>query len=286
MKLRYRARKMEKGYNDIINAKNSTLKLIEFGRLFFPDKGGKYGGESNNKELVLTILSGKCSIKLKNDPTGLFEYNSLGGRKDVFSGKPTMVYIPGNTEYIVESESEKVDIGIFRAPANKNTPPTLIKPQDVVHSSRGANNWRRDVYAGIGSNIEAERLLVGETINPPGNWSGMPAHKHDELNLPYEVPFEEIYFFIIKPSDGFGMLRLYTSLDDNDPFDEAIVVENGDAVCLPRGYHPVCVVPGFQLYYLWGLSGVHRQHSNACAVDPTQIWLNNCEPIVKEMQRQ
>lgn len=253
--------------------------------MFLPDKQEKYGDLSNNKELVLTVLTGKCSMKLKNDIFGLVEYDSLGHREDVFSGKPNMVYVPCNTEYVVESESENLGIGIFKAPANKNTSPVLVKSQDVVCSSRGTNNWRRNVCTGIGPNIEAEKLLVGETINPPGNWSGIPAHKHDKLNLPYEVPFEEIYFFMIKPSNGFGILRAYTPPDDKDPFDEALVIENGDAVSLPRGYHPVCVAPGFQLYYLWGLSGVYRQYSNACAVDPSQIWLNHCEPMVKEILR-
>ena len=46
---------------------------------------------------------------------------------------------------------------------------------------------------------------VGETLNPPGNWSSYPPHKHDQHNPPEEVALEEVYLFRVEPAGGFGV---------------------------------------------------------------------------------
>ena len=56
--------------------------------------------------------------------------------------------------------------------------------------------------------LDTKRLIVGETINPPGNWSSFPPHKHDTDNPPEGV-YEEVYFFLVRPRGGFGLSRVY-----------------------------------------------------------------------------
>ncbi len=41
-------------------------------------------------------------------------------------------------------------------------------------------------------------------------------------------------------------MRLYS-----DQRDDAVVVEDGDTVLLPNGFHPVAAPPGYRVYYLW-----------------------------------
>jgi len=132
-------------------------------------------------------------------------------------------------------------------------------------------------------NVKAQRLLVGETLNPPGNWSSYPPHKHDR-KAPSEAPLEEVYFFKIKPPHGFGLQRIYTSPEDENPFDEVFLLENDDTVVIPRGYHPVVAAPGYQLYYLWVLAGEERKYG-AWSDDPNHRWLRNCEPMINEALR-
>ena len=73
-------------------------------------------------------------------------------------------------------------------------------------------------------------------------------------------PYEEVYFFRIKPSQCFGLQKVYTPPDDKDPFDVVYVVEDGDTVVIPRGDHPVVAAPRYQLYYLWILAGEERRY--------------------------
>ena len=281
MKRIFKNVKLEKGYTCIVSPKNSELKYIEFGRVFLPEKNDEYAGETGNREAVLTIFGGKCSIQVET-ATQKVSYNSIGYRRDVFSGRPTMVYLPPNVEYRIIAESQ-VEIGVSMAPSNSSSPPILVKPEDVMESQVGAWNWKRTVYTSIGENVKAQRLLVGETFNPPGNWSSYPPHKHDRKS-PSEVPLEEVYFFKVKPPNGFGLQRIYTSPEDEEPFDEIFLLENDATVVIPRGYHPVVAAPGYQLYYLWVLAGEERKYG-AWSDDPNHGWLRNCEPIINEVLR-
>jgi len=83
---------------------------------------------------------------------------------------------------------------------------------------------------------------------------------------------EEIYFFRVKPSQGFGFIWTYTDPKDADGFSTVFVVEDGDTVLLPKGYHPVVAAPGYELHYAWVLAGEERRYG-AWADDPRHAWV-------------
>ena len=144
----------------------------------------------------------------------------------------------------------------------------------MVAKQAGRDNWQRTVYSALAEDVPAQRLLAGETLNPPGNWSSFPPHKHDRSNPPGEALLEEIYFFRIKPAQGFGLMWTYTAAGDPDGFSTAFVVEDGDTVLLPKGYHPVVAAPGYELHYTWVLAGEERRYG-AWADDPRHAWVKN-----------
>lgn len=188
---------------------------------------------------------------------------------NVFDGKATAVYIPPNSNYKMTAESQ-LEIAILSAPGGDNKEPVLITPSDVKVKKVGKGNFRREVHDIIVDNISftPKYLLVGETFNPPGNWSSYPPHKHDEKKLPDEVKLEEIYHYRISPEQGFGLQRIYTK---NKKFDQTYVVKNKDTVVIPFGYHPVVAAPGYFLYYLWCLAGdIRMMKPND---DPLHQWV-------------
>ena len=109
--------------------------------------------------------------------------------------------------------------------------------------------------------------MVGETFNPPGNWSSYPPHKHDGKDG--EPTLEEVYYFTIDPPQGFGQQILYT----NDGESASHSVRDGDTVLLPYGYHPVSASPGYRLCYLWGMAG--EQRKLALHEDPAHKWIHD-----------
>jgi 5-deoxy-glucuronate isomerase len=182
-----------------------------------------------------------------------------------------MFYIPPATEYKIESRNAVVTM--FTAPADAVKQAAVVIPKgQSVNNRVGKNNWFRNVYSSIGENVAAHRLLVGETLNPAGNWSSCPPHKHDQFSPPAEVPMEEIYHFQVQPKQGFGFMRLYTKPTAEDPFDETMLIRDGDTVLIPRGYHTVVAAPGYQVSYVWALAGEARKYG-AWADDPDHGWL-------------
>jgi 5-deoxy-glucuronate isomerase len=251
----------------------ATMRFLDFTRLRL-GRGERHAGATGWREYVLDFFSGTASVVLESSADKKHQFKEVGGRADVFSGPPVMLYVPPQSRYEITSTSEAVDAGIFSAPSRATAPPALLEGPAVVARQVGRNNWQRTVYTALGENVPAERLLAGETLNPQGNWSSYPPHKHDRRNPPQEAVLEEIYFFRLKPAQGYGFIWTYTAPDDPEGFSNVFVVEDGDTVLLPKGYHPVVAAPGYELHYTWVLAGEERRYG-AWSDDPRHAWVKN-----------
>ncbi|MGH9407694.1 MAG: 5-deoxy-glucuronate isomerase [Terriglobia bacterium] len=256
-------------YQEIIAPK--TMRFLDFARLQL-EKGERFSGQTDGREAVLDLFGGTVSITVER-PSGKQVFTGVGKREDVFGGPPAMVYIPPQSHWEMEA-STATDVGIFSAPSQASSPPAVAQGKDVVANRVGRDNWTRTVYSALADNVKAERLLAGETLNPPGNWSSYPPHKHDQNHPPNEAVLEEVYFFRVKPSQGFGLMWTYTAEDGPQGFSTAFAIEDGDTVLLPKGYHPVVAAPGYQLHYTWVLAGEERRYG-AWADDPRHAWIRN-----------
>jgi 5-deoxy-glucuronate isomerase len=247
----------------------ADLKYLTFARLIFGDSFRAYSASSGAREIALDVFAGQCTVKT---PGGTLTGEA---RRGPFDDPPVMFYIPPSTDFTVECATGDAHVALFSAPASGVTQaPVCIQPGDATLNRVGKANWFRDVYSSIGENVAAAKLLVGETINPPGNWSSSPPHKHDTFSPPSEVPMEEIYYFQVRPKQGFGFMRLYTNPTAEHPFDQTMLIQDGDTVLIPRGYHTVVAAPGYRINYAWALAGEGRKYG-AWADDPNHSWLRN-----------
>ncbi len=247
-----------------------TMRFLDFATLHL-EKGDRHSLSTGGREYVLDIFSGAVTLTVGTVGRSKEIYRQIGKRADVFSGPPVMSYLPPNSQVEIKAESA-VEMGIFSAPASSQAAAALLEGATVVTKQVGRDNWLRTVYSALGENVPAERLLAGETLNPPGNWSSFPPHKHDRSNPPQEAVLEEIYYFRLKPAQGFGFIWTYTAADDPEGFSSVFVVEDGDTVLLPKGYHPVVAAPGYELHYTWVLAGEERRYG-AWADDPRHAWV-------------
>ncbi|NLN16538.1 MAG: 5-deoxy-glucuronate isomerase [Firmicutes bacterium] len=267
------------GCHVLVNEDNSPLKLLRLSRILLTPELSVYEGSTEDREAALHILGGKAAVRVSTK-TGLnLDYPNIGGRRDVFQGAPTTVYIPRESTFTISRRSPRLDVLLVSAPARVDTAPALIRPEEAPMNVAGANNWRRRVYNCIGENVQADRLLVGETFGAPGAWSSYPPHKHDSDKPPYEMPAEEVYFFQINPPQGFAVMRVYTDKDDPEPFDEVFLIENNDIGLIPRGYHPVSAAGGYEVYYFWAIAGDQRLYG-AWSEDPQHAWVKHCERLL------
>ncbi len=260
------------GWHTVVSPQLGQTKQITFSLLRL-EAGSEYEGQVVG-ETVAVLLSGIMDAEVDGR-----RWSSVGQRRDVFSGKAYALYLPSNARFRIRANTF-VELAFGTVPAPTGGEPTLITPDQVKSRSVGLFNWRRDIDDIVDSSFPARRLLVGETRNPPGNWSSYPPHKHEEENPPFETQMEEVYHFRIFPPTGFAIQMIYT---DDGELNEAIIVKDGDTVVIPRGYHPVGAPPGYAVYYLWILAGERRQMF--VKFDPAHEWVNGAEGIMKEWHR-
>ncbi|MGA2073119.1 MAG: 5-deoxy-glucuronate isomerase [Terriglobia bacterium] len=261
----------KEGFQQIVPP--GVMRFLDFARLNLR-KGQRHSAKAEERESVLDVFSGTASIAVETAYGQRQVFSGVGARSDVFSGPPVMVYLPPHSSYEITAASEGFDAGIFSAPSAARAPATLLAGPAVTAKNVGRDNWQRTVYSALAENVPAERLLAGETLNPPGNWSSYPPHKHDRSNPPNEAVLEEIYFFRTRPAQGFGLMWTYTAADDAEGFSTVFVIEDGDTVLLPKGYHPVVAAPGYELHYTWVLAGEERRYG-AWADDPRHAWVKS-----------
>lgn len=267
---------LKPGLNSIMAPGAYPLKYLKLDRLLFTESFREYEEHSGGDEIGLSVFSGLCSIHVDGEE----KWDNAGGRENIFTGLPTIAYIPRQRRWRVKALSPTVALGVFRAPARRDTAPAIVRPDRIKVLTPGADAWRRRVIIPIGADMDADRLIMGETYSLPGRWSSYPPHKHDTSMPPKEEWYEEVYHFFIQPPQGYGIQRIYTAPGDPQPLDEVYVVEDGDSVAIPRGYHPVAAAGGYQVAYFWALAGEARTYA-AWSDDPRHEWLRSVEPIVK-----
>lgn len=262
-----------KGHQSIFQPGQQDIRWLglEILRL---DAGESWQASPGDMETALVILSGLCTIAVKKG--GEFRWEKIGGRDSIFGGPATAVYVPRMSEMSITAES-RMEVAFVQAPCETDLPPVLIKPGDVKVMSAGVANWRRDVHLIIppGSPI-SQRLIVGETTNPPGNWSGISPHKHDEIS-DNENALEEFYFYKTRPADSDAVQLVY-----RDQQKQAHMVGNDEVMVFLNGYHPTVVAPGAALCYLWVLAGQDKAYR--IGTDPRFNWVGNAEAVIKEMK--
>jgi 5-deoxy-glucuronate isomerase len=260
------------GNNEIVGP--GRMGLLQFSILRL-NEGETEIVEMTDREIALVILTGTATIAVDSE-----RYEGIGGRKDVFSANPATVYVPAGSGAVVECAGPgPVQVAVCSAPSTLKRAPALIAPADVKVKTVGRTNWTRHVKDIIDVSFEAQHLVLGETLNPPGNWSSSPPHRHDIDNPPHEVNMEEIYFYQSKPTQGFGFQRIYT---DDRSLDVSYCVEHNDTVMIPEGYHPVAAAPGYQIYYLWFLAGPTSRVLMP-SDDPAHAWLKDVEPVIDNL---
>ena len=217
--------------------------------------GETVSADTGDREVCLVFVTGNGKAS-----AGRKELGSLGGRKSPFEGKPAAVYVPQGSHWSVTAESE-LELAVCSAPGlGGGLPVRVIAPDRIGQLVRGKGTNTRYVTNILPEDEPADSLLVVEVITPGGHTSSYPPHKHDQDNLPAESYLEETYYHRLNPPQGFAFQRVYTDADENGDrsLDEAMAIEDGDVVLVPKGYHPCAACHGYDLYYLNVMAGPKR----------------------------
>ncbi|WP_052465284.1 5-deoxy-glucuronate isomerase [Thermotoga profunda] len=253
------------------------MRYLGFERILL-SSSQEYSSESKDFEIFLVILSGRCDVSVKDR-----EFKNIGGRKNVFQGKPFSVYIPPKSSFTIRTnQQEGVEVALAKAKVDEECliEPYLIKPEEVASGKWGISNYSRVYHQiAVDQTHPAVKLMIGETFTPSGNWSTYPPHRHENDNLPEESYLEEIYFYKTDHPKGFGLARHYT---DSRDMNACYVVEDNTLHLMPKGYHTVVAAPGFTVYYLWFLAGPKRVQ--APYVDPDLRFVDLATNMIRNIE--
>lgn len=261
----YQQVEVREGYNPVVSPKEDRgFKYIkQFGVLKLT---GKETFEEVNveQETAIVVLSGECDIE-----AGGVLFEGVGERKTVFDGLPHAVFVPPGLKFKVSNG--EAEVALCRAQCEAYEGKAVhIQPNEIKVMSVGKDNWQREVRLIVYEGTAGKRLVIGETINPPGNWSTTPAHKHEYDNHPYESSHEEMYFFKVDKPQGWGFERIYS---DNEELNEYIHLTNNTATFMPHFYHQIASAPGYTLHYLFFLAGLDNQPQ--AFDDPQHRWIKD-----------
>lgn len=254
---------VKQGYNQVFDVGQYNMVLTRFGIVQLA-QGTIYSGNTGDFEMAIVTLGGKFAAKGDG-----WEFAEVGGRKNVFDGKPHTLYMPRNTAFTITALTD-CDFAVNESPASRDTArPTVITPEMTRTISIGRDNFTRAATIMLDETFDSEHFYIGEGMIPSGNWSGYPPHRHDFDDLPGEIDMEETYFYRFDPPQGFGIQKVY---QPDGSIDETYTVKNNDTVAIAEGYHPLCGAPGYQMYYLWTMCGkVNR--GLISAKDPQHDWV-------------
>ena len=237
--------------------------------------GASWSKTTSSHELALVNLTGRYTVESTRGA-----WTGIGGRADVFAGPAHALYLPRDTEFTVTAELGG-EFAVTWTPTDQDYAPWLITPDQVEVSIRGGDNVSRQINDLLPPGSPVHRLVLVEVYTPSGNWSSYPGHKHDVHRVDaagnlVEADLEEVYYFKMDKPGGFAYQRVYTDSASplhqaGYPIDALMLVEDGCAVLVPEGYHPVVSGPGYTTYYLNVLAGSAQSLANVD--DPRHTWV-------------
>ena len=233
----FRKTNSHSGRRVVITPENSSMQYLCYARIILDASTRNVSFNTGAKETALICLSGRAEIEAGGKKFPIAQYDA--------------VYVPKTSSVVISGGP--ADFAEFAADVDGEYPLQIVRYADVkadksLHFMAGGAATTRDLNILVGKNIKAGRVLAGFTISDPGNWTSWPPHEHAKM-------LEEMYVYIEMPAPAFGVQFVYT--DPNEP-DLVSVVREGDAVLMPRGYHPNVSAPGHRIGFLWAMAA-HRE---------------------------
>ena len=211
-------------------------------------------------------------------------FTDIGHRgQDVWDGEPEGVYVPTDAATRITARTE-TEVFIAGAQYAETLRPFAVRAAEIDRVQYGSDDTKthRKIKHILGAayHDRVGRLLVSELFTVgAGGWSGFPSHKHDTDRLPDETRHDECYNFRFRPDYGSGLQMLQRV--DNEPGD-AYHIMNRSTVLIDKGYHPCCVLPGYEMYYFTILGG-QSQRSLKQYFQPTHAAQLHTIPGIMDM---
>jgi len=263
----------------IIGAGHALVPLVYFNIVKLV-RGQQFVSTVPGYETCIVPATGTIDVQ-----TGGMTFADIGTRRlSVWDGEPEGVYVPTGTPATLTCQSDHAEVFVAGARCDQVLTAFAMRAADIDPVQYGSDDTKthRKIKHILGTRYHGRvgRLLVSELYTVgAGGWSGFPSHKHDTDRLPDETHHDEAYNFRFNPPHGSGLQMLQRA--DGQPGDAYHIVD-GSTVLIDKGYHPCCVLPGYEMYYFTILAGA-SQRSLVQYFQPSHAHQIDTIPGIKDM---
>jgi 5-deoxy-glucuronate isomerase len=236
----------------IIGANHPLVPLVYF-NIVKLGRGESFTSQVAGYETCIVPATGTVTVT-----SGGTVFADIGQRRaHVWDGEPEGVYIPTGAAAQITCQSDHAEVFVAGALCDEVYAPFAVRSTDIDPIQYGSDDTKthRKIKHILGTKYHGQvgRLLVSELYTVgAGGWSGFPSHKHDTNRLPDETRHDEAYNFRFNPPHGTGLQMLQRQ---DGVAGDAYHIVNGSTVAIDKGYHPCCVLPGYEMYYFTILAG-------------------------------
>ncbi len=262
----------------IVDMNDARVPLVYFNILRLK-AGETFDYRTPGYETCVVPATGTVTVETMGDT-----FDGIGHRGvDVWDGEPEGVYVPSSAGARITARTD-TETFVAGAQFADTLRPFAVRANDIDRVQYGSDDTKthRKIKHILGAayHDRVGRLLVSELFTVgAGGWSGFPSHKHDTDRLPDETRHDECYNFRFRPDYGSGLQMLQRV--DNEPGD-AYHIMNRSTVLIDTGYHPCCVLPGYEMYYFTILGG-QSQRSLKQYFQPTHAAQLHTIPGIMDM---
>lgn len=263
----------------IIAAGHPKVPLVYF-NIVKLTRGESFTSHVPGYETCIVPATGTIDVQ-----TGADSFATIGTRRlNVWDGAPEGVYISSGMAATMTCQSDHAEIFIAGALFDHVLPAFAVRACDIDPVQYGSDDTKthRKIKHILGTKYHGRvgRLLVSELYTVgAGGWSGFPSHKHDTNRLPDETRHDEAYNFRFNPPHGSGLQMLQR---EDGKSGDAYHIVDGSTVAIDKGYHPCCVLPGYEMYYFTILAG-ETQRSLVQYFQPSHADQIETIPGIKDM---
>lgn len=239
----------------IVDMDDAVVPLVYF-NIVHLKAGEHFDYRTPGYETCVVPATGTVTVETMGET-----FAAIGNRGvDVWDGEPEGVYVPQDAGARITALNT-AEVFIAGAKFGETLRPFAVRAADIDKVQYGSDETKthRKIkhILGAAHHGRVGRLLVSELFTVgAGGWSGFPSHKHDTDRLPDETRHDECYNFRFRPDYGSGLQMLQRV--DNEPGD-AYHIMNRSTVLIDKGYHPCCVLPGYEMYYFTILGGLSQR---------------------------
>jgi 5-deoxy-glucuronate isomerase len=263
----------------IIGSAHPLVPLVYF-NIVKLTRGESFVSEVAGYETCIVPATGTVDVLTAGET-----FATIGKRRlNVWDAEPEGVYVSSGLPATITCQSDAAEVFIAGALFDEVLPAFAIRADaiDPVQYGSDDTETHRKIKHILGTKYHGKvgRLLVSELYTVgTGGWSGFPSHKHDTNRLPVESRHDEAYNFRFNPPHGTGLQMLQR--EDGKPGDAYHLVD-GSTMVIDKGYHPCCVLPGYQMYYFTILAG-ETQRSLVQFFQPSHADQIETIPGIKDM---